>query len=196
MPDEVPTLTPIEDASPSRKNPPPLARDPDVGAVIKGGDSTASRLAAETFALGYSQLVIDTRTNVDLARVLRETSSEELPQAVRDSVLYEAKTQQRSRTGRRWKTEDPMWIRSSTSQLGGRLNRVSVEIAGTLSVDDPTYIGWNKVRVDLKRQDDAWRVTMISAAPYLPPGALSDRSKVVLGNTLEGPGWREIAPKR
>lgn len=190
----LPNLESVDTATTSKTAPDALPNAPDADDVVTSAQAPNSRLAGETFALKLSQLVIDVRDDIDIKKVVAEIASDELPNEEQDALVYEVTSQHASGLGRRWKTEEPMWIRSVTEGPANTPRRVNVEIAGVLAVGDPDYVGWNKIRIDVVRESDSWRLIKLSASPFRPDDLSVNRATVKLGDYLEGPGWREIAP--
>lgn len=193
--DPLPDLKAVDTATPSKTEPATLPNAPDVDHVVTlARGSSTSRLAGETFALEFSQLIIDVRHNVDIESVVADVASDVLPKEERDALIHDVTSQHANGLGRRWKTEEAMWIRSATEGPADAPSRVNVAIAGVLAIANSDYVGWNKIRIDVVREAGSWRLIKLSAAPFRPDDPAVNRATARLGDHLRGPGWREIAP--
>lgn len=194
QPSPIPDLQEIDGASSAATEPAPLASKLNDEAVKQSSRADQSRLKAEEFALKFSQVLIDAREEPHTTELLESVSASRMPEGTRQAIVGEVQVQHSAGLGRHWNTQKPMWIRSSVSGNAARPTRVNVEVAGVLAVDDPTYVGWNKVRLDVVWERDAWRLIGLSARPFRPDDLSVNRANADIGDFLDGTGWREIPP--
>lgn len=191
----VPAAEPVDDATTLDGVPAALPRRPSTTRVIDlSRNGEPSRLGAEAFALNLAQLLVDTRDEFDAKSIIDEVGAEVLPTAQKRAIVAEIGVASESGFRRYLDSTERTWLRSAVIGSEGNPEKVEIEIARVIRTADPSYTGWEKVRMDIVRQGGAWRLASFGASPFAPDDRSIDRGTVELGDFLDGSGWRDVEP--
>ncbi|MEG9227624.1 hypothetical protein [Aeromicrobium sp. Sec7.5] len=152
-------------------------------------DAGSSRSDAEAFAVEFLHLIVDTREEMDVDKMVETLVAEDADPATVSYFETSLARNKGSEIRRVWRTNEESWIRTQTIGDPERPDSISVEIAFSLGLDqDDDFRTWVTHRIDLVRDDDAWRVSRVTfrTLDYAPP------DDAPISQALDGTGWRQL----
>ena len=185
-------MVPLTDASTSSETPAPMVEDPALGHTAELADSAQTRTDAESFALSFAQLQLDTREGRDQAAAVDALASGQLPALVRQFLLEDFADQRAIGTLSHYDPEGEAWLRSQVIGDPAAPERVNVQVAAVIVAEPLDIWGWNTTRVDVVWEDGAWRVADYASSVLGPVNP--DQQPKPLKAFLEGDAWRQVQP--
>lgn len=195
LPPELPSWSPMDQASPADFTPDGIDDDVDLESAETAARAGQDRASAEQFALYAIAVLQDARIEADPDEVLGSLLSDRASDDVREFLLNDMETQGVNGAERHLDGSLEQWIRSDVTGDAGAPDGVAVEVAANLTAERYDFHTWYRYRADVRWIDGRWQLVGFNASD-LGPYTSANVTPAEQEQYLEGDHWRRVPPRQ